>query len=103
MALPGSRYANLATYLVTTGSGATVSATRLPVPQAGPLRGFHRRLEGQRLDLIANHYLTDPTAFWQICDANGSMVPDALAVHDLVGVPVDGPVKGPAKGPLKGR
>jgi hypothetical protein len=90
MPFSGSRYANLATYLVTTETGATVSATRLPVPQDGALRGFHRRIEGQRLDLIANHYLTDPTAFWQICDANGSMVPDALAVHDLVGIPVKG-------------
>jgi hypothetical protein len=90
MPLPGSRYANLATYLVITETGATVSATTLPVPQAGPLRGFHRRIEGQRLDLIANHYLTDPTAFWQLCDANGAMVPDALAVHDLVGIPLKG-------------
>ena len=90
MATPGSRYANLPTYLVTTETGAVVSATRLPVPNGGPLRGFHRRIEGQRLDLIANHYLTDPTATWQICDANGSLVPDALAVHDLVGIPVKG-------------
>jgi hypothetical protein len=90
MPVPGSRYANLATYLVITETGATVSATRLPVPRAGALRGFHRRLEGQRLDLIANHYLTDPTASWQLCDANGAVVPDALAVHDLVGIPVKG-------------
>jgi hypothetical protein len=90
MTAPGSRYAKLGTYTVVTETGATVTATRLPLPEASALRGFHRRLEGQRLDLIANHYLTDPTAFWRICDANGSMVPDALGVHELVGVPVKG-------------
>jgi hypothetical protein len=90
MSSPGSRYAKLGTYTVVTETGVTVTATRLPVPEAGALRGFHRRLEGQRLDLIANHYLTDPTAFWRICDANGAMVPDALGVHELVGVPVKG-------------
>jgi hypothetical protein len=90
MPFPGSRYANLGTYVVTTASGIAVSATRLPVPQGGPIRGFHRRVEGQRLDLIANHYLADPTAFWRLCDASGAIVPDALGVRDLVAVPVKG-------------
>ncbi|HET7504597.1 MAG TPA: hypothetical protein VFK02_26425 [Kofleriaceae bacterium] len=87
---PSSRYRDLGTYTVITETGATVTATRLPLPAGGALRGFHRRLEGQRLDLIANHYLTDPTAFWRLCDANGAMVPDALGAHDLVGIPVKG-------------
>jgi hypothetical protein len=73
-----------------TRSGATVTATRLPLPAVGPIRGFHRRLEGQRLDLIANHYLVEPTGFWRLCDAGGAMVPDALAARDLIAVPVKG-------------
>jgi hypothetical protein len=32
-----------------------------------------------RLDLISARYLTDPTAFWQIADANAALDPDALA------------------------
>jgi hypothetical protein len=87
---PGSRYADLETYSVTTPRGVTVKATVLPLPERRPLVGFHRRLEGQRLDLIANRYLADPTAFWRLCDANGSIAPDALGARDLVGAPRKG-------------
>lgn len=84
---PNSRYADAGTYTVELPSGAKVAATRLPLPHRGRLLGFHRRLEGQRLDILANHYLADPTAFWRLCDANGAISPDALAARDLVGIP----------------
>lgn len=84
MFFPGSRYANLVSYRP---NGTTVSATRLPLPVQGPLLGFHPRVSGQRLDLIASHYLKAPTAFWRLCDANNSVVPDALATRRLVGIP----------------
>lgn len=87
MIFPGSRYAKPGTYLVTTAAGATVTVTRLPLPQRAPLLGFHRRTEGQRLDLIAARYLSDPTATWRLCDASGAISPDALASHDLVAIP----------------
>jgi hypothetical protein len=83
----GSRYQNLPTYTVKTPAGVTVTATTLPLPSTPEVRGFHRRLQGQRLDLIANFYLTDATAFWQLCNTSGTISPDALAVRDLVGVP----------------
>ena len=87
MFFPGSRYQNAGTYTITKPDGTVVSVTRLPLPLARPLLGYHRRQEGQRLDLIAARYLSDATAFWQLCDANNAMVPDALAVHDLIGIP----------------
>ena len=87
MFFPNSRYQGQATYQVTLPDGKTVTVTRLPIPQAGTLLGFHRRLEGQRLDLLANFYLKDATTFWRICDANGAVSPDALGAHDLVGIP----------------
>jgi hypothetical protein len=87
MFFPGSRYENAGTYKVTLPDGTVVLATRLPLAAAGPLIGFHRRLQGQRLDHLAAHYLTDPTAFWRLCDANNTPVPDALAARDLVGIP----------------
>jgi len=87
MFFPGSRYANVATYTLTLANGTTVAVTRIPLPSSTTLMGFHRRLQGQRLDLIASRYLADPTAFWQLCDANNAMVPDALAAHNLVGIP----------------
>jgi hypothetical protein len=90
MFFPGSRYLNAGTYTVTTSAGVTVTVTKIPPPLNAPLLGYHRRLQGQRLDLIANRYLSDPTAFWQLCDANGSVVPDALATHALVAIPGKG-------------
>lgn len=87
MFFPNSRYAKAGTYTVTRTDGAAVQATRIPLPVKLPLAGFHRRHQGQRLDLIAAHYLSDATAFWQLCDATNAVVPDALAAAELVGVP----------------
>lgn len=87
---PNSRYAGSPTYQVTLPSGATVSAVILPLPRGGAILGFHRRLEGQRLDHLANYYLKDPTAFHRLCDVNGAIAPDALAARDLVAIPVKG-------------
>jgi hypothetical protein len=87
MFFPGSRYEKTGTYQVTQPDGTVLKVAKPPLPLQGPLLGFHRRLEGQRLDLIASHYLRDATAFWQLCDANNAVAPDALAVHDLIGIP----------------
>jgi hypothetical protein len=87
MFFPGSRYINLATYQVVARDGTIVTATRLPLPAQRSLIGFYPRQNNQRLDLIAAHFLADATAFWQLCDANGSVVPDALASHRQVGIP----------------
>jgi len=90
MFFPGSRYEKVGTTTVTKADGTVVSVAKLPLPVPNPLLGFHRRLTGQRLDLIAARYQTDATAFWKLCDANNSMVPDALSVHDLIGIPGQG-------------
>ena len=90
MFFSGSRYEKLGTYTTRKADGKTVRATKLPLPSVAPLIGFHRRHEGQRLDLIASHYLSDATTFWRLCDANNEVVPDALAVRDLIGIPQKG-------------
>jgi hypothetical protein len=87
MFFPGSRYQKQPVYTITLPDGTSISAVTVPLPSTAPLIGFHKRRQGERLDLIANHYLGDATTFWRLCDANGSMVPDALATHPLVGVP----------------
>ena len=87
MFFPNSRYAKLATYQVLKADGTMVTVTRLPLPAHRPLLGSHPRQSGQRLDLIAAHFLKDATTFWQLCDANNSVVPDALAVHNLISIP----------------
>ncbi len=88
MFFKGSRYEKTGTYTVAGPDGEPVIVAKLPLPLALPLRGYHRRKQGQRLDHIAANYLNDATAFWRLCDANQSVVPDALAAHELVGVPV---------------
>jgi hypothetical protein len=88
---PNSRYVRQPTDIRTLPDGRTVSLVRPPLSGQAVVKGYHRRQTGQRLDLIANKYLADPTATWRLCDANNAVVPDALAAHDLVGVPFDAP------------
>ena len=62
-----------------------------PLPGPAVVQGYYQpRGAGQRLDLIANYFLNDATAFWQLCDANNAVVPDALAVRSLIGIPPTG-------------
>lgn len=90
MFFPGSRYLRVAPYSLTLADGRALNVTRFPLPRAERLLGLHRRLEGQRLDLLANAYLKDATAAHRLCDANGSIAPDALAVQELIAIPVKG-------------
>ncbi|MBK8211881.1 MAG: LysM domain-containing protein [Rhodospirillales bacterium] len=85
-----SRYASAGTYSARMSSGATVTATRLPIRARPAVRGFHQRSDTQRPDLIAAHYLGDATAFWRLCDVGDALAPDALAARELVAIP--GPI-----------
>ena len=89
MFFPGSRYQSVGTRTATAPKGSVpVLVTNLyRAKTAVPLKGLLPRKQGQRLDAIANFYLSDPTAFWQLCDADESIVPDALANSDFVGIP----------------
>jgi hypothetical protein len=84
---PKSRYANAGRYAIRTSRGETVTVTRLPIRAVPPLRGFHARTEGQRLDHISAHHLADATAFWRLCDASEVLAPDALAMRDRIAIP----------------
>lgn len=95
MFFPGSRYQNLTPYTIIRPNGVVVAVTRLPLPSQTPLLGYHQRHQGQRLDLIAAHYLTDATTFWMLCDTNNAIVPDGLAAHDLIGIPATAQVTVP--------
>lgn len=94
MFFPNSRYATLGTYTVTRPDNTIVQVTRLPRPGVQAVLGYYRRQSADRLDQVAARFLADPTGFWHICDANGAMVPDALAAGSLIGVPIDAPVGG---------
>jgi len=87
MFFPGSRYEKLPTVVVTLPGGAVVTAVTPSSPSTAPLLGFHRLTAAQRLDLVANRYLSDATTFWRLCDASGAVSPDALAARTLVAIP----------------
>ncbi len=91
MFFPGSRYQHTKTYTITRPDGTVVAVTQLPLSGPSVVQGYYRqRSAGRRLDLIANFFLKDATAFWRLCDANNALVPDALASRDLVGIPPTG-------------
>lgn len=90
MFFAGSRYLNLGTYTATRRDGTVVTVTRLPLPVQAPLAGYHQRMVGERLDLVAARHLKDPTAFWRLCDENNAVSPDALGATPLIGIPVTG-------------
>jgi hypothetical protein len=87
MFFSGSRYFNLATYTIKQADGTLVPVVRLPLPSQSPVLGYHPRHQGERLDLIAYHFLSDATAFWPLCDTNNAISPDALGAHNLIGIP----------------
>ncbi|HWY03788.1 MAG TPA: LysM domain-containing protein [Candidatus Acidoferrum sp.] len=72
-------------YVTPTGETITYLARRI-VPQPGApnfaTMAQHTVRQGDRLDLIAAKYLSDPLIFWLICDANGAIEP-----HNLVDTP----------------
>lgn len=90
MFFPGSRYQKQPTYTVVRPDGTQVSAVVVPLLISAPVIGFYKRRQGDRLDLIANHLLGDPTAFWRLCNANSAVVPDALGTHALIAIPAKG-------------
>ena len=76
-----SRYHGIATQEFTTATGKTVVyVQRRFIPSADQYQVIteHEVIQGDRLDLIADRYLGDPEQFWQICDANNTMIPDEL-------------------------
>ncbi|MBK8460541.1 MAG: LysM domain-containing protein [Micropruina sp.] len=82
-----SRYAGAGTYQVVLPGGTVVTVTRAPLPQALPIIGWHQCSNDERLDVIAHRFTRDATQGWLLCDVNDAMVPDALAAHDVIGIP----------------
>jgi hypothetical protein len=85
-----SRYYNTPQFTFETADGREVSVVCFPIRNRPALIGYHRREEGQRLDLVAAFYLKDATRFWRLCDANAAISPHALETHALIGIPVQG-------------
>ena len=78
---PTSRYASVGTTTLNNADGTTVVyLERRFVPQPGSLTqtSTYTVTTGDRLDLIANAEIGDPSQWWQIADANRAMWPEDL-------------------------
>lgn len=85
-----SRYAHAATFETTDHNGRRVRAVVVPSPPREIAIGRHIRREGERLDLLANLYLQDPTAYWRIAALNRAVLPDSLSQAEILLVPTSG-------------
>jgi hypothetical protein len=78
---PNSRYNGLPTLTTVLPDGravAYVARRFIDAPAAlGPMRE-HEVAQGDRIDLLASNYLSDPELWWKIADANVALVPAAL-------------------------
>jgi hypothetical protein len=68
--------------------GRLVRAIPVPEPPIESSAGVHVRREGQTLDQLAGGYLTDPHAYWRICELNDAIVPDALEERETIDIPL---------------
>jgi hypothetical protein len=99
-----SRYANVGRAIWTAPDGSQVPyllRRLLPAPGTLATAGLHQVQPGERdrIDLVANAALGDPTLYWLLGDANLAMRPTQLAEpgHVLV-IPLPAGVPGAASG-----
>jgi len=85
-----SRYYDARTYQATTATGASVTALVIPAPRAPLAIGYHPRVAGDRLDMLAVRYLNAPSGFWRLCDTNNALVAGALEQRALIAIPAMG-------------
>ena len=78
---PSSRYYTIDTATMVTPDGRTVNYLRrrfIPPASSFYLLQYHTVINNERLDNITSQYISDPTLFWQLCDANNAIDPDEL-------------------------
>jgi hypothetical protein len=83
-----SRYKGLKSYERIDRRGRTVATVPVPPAPAEKFRGYHRRIQGQRLDHLAYRYLGNPAGYWRICEQNDVMLPEALSEAADIAVPL---------------
>jgi hypothetical protein len=87
MSDPTSRYYNQPTATATDRRGRQVTIVPAPDKPQQQLLGLHHRIQGQRLDHLAFHYLNDPAGYWRICELADVLLPDALAEARDIPIP----------------
>jgi hypothetical protein len=85
---PKSRYVKADSYVVTDARGRSVNVVAPPLPPEQMLLGIHLLKQGERLDLLAAKYLSDPAGYWRIAEQNDAMLPEALTEAREIEIPV---------------
>ena len=78
---PTSRYYNLHPVQLTTPDGRIVTYLErrfVPPIQNFSLLQTYVVVQGDRIDNVTAKFLSDPTQYWRLCDANGAMRPAEL-------------------------
>ena len=83
-----SRYIKAETYTVKDKRGRDVVVVVPPPPPEQLLLGLHLLKQGERLDLLAAKYVSDPVGYWRIAEQNDVMLPDALTEAREIEIPV---------------
>ena len=86
---PKSRYVKppLEPYSAVDRRGREVKALPMIDPPIETSVGRYVRKQGQRLDHLANSFLTDPHGFWRIAEVNEAVLPDSLAETEKIKIP----------------
>lgn len=84
---PLSRYLHVEPYALTDRRGRAVLAITAPDRPLQAQLGLHRRIQGQRIDHLAFHYLDDPAGYWRICELADVMLPEALSEARDIPIP----------------
>jgi hypothetical protein len=84
-----SRYVKppLEPYSATDRRGREVKALPMFEPPVETSVGQYVRKQGQRLDHLANSFLTDPHGFWRVAEVNRAVLPDSLAEVEKIKIP----------------
>lgn len=82
-----SRYQNAGTYQRTDRRGRIVTVTGTPEASKERLRGYHLRIQGQRLNHMSYRYLNNSAGFWRICELNNVMLAEALSEASEIAIP----------------
>lgn len=85
-----SRYVAQPFVSVPDGRGGVAKVVYPPPAPVQYVRGYHPRLQGQRLDHLAAFYLQDPTGYWRICALNDAMTPEMLTERPRLSIPGPG-------------
>jgi hypothetical protein len=82
-----SRYKDLKTYEREDIRGRNVAVVPVPPHLEEKFRGYHLRIQGQRLDHMSFRYINNPAGFWRICNLNDVMLPEALSEALEIAIP----------------